>query len=36
MLLLQNSHLFEHAGLLAKLMATASTIKDLFSAFSAR
>jgi hypothetical protein len=36
MLLLQNSHLFAHAGLLAKFMATASTVKELFSVFSAR
>jgi len=36
MLLLENSHLFGHAGLLAKFMAIVSTIKDLFSMFSAR
>jgi hypothetical protein len=36
MLLLQNGHLFGHTGLLAKFMAIVSTMKDLFSMFSAR
>ena len=36
MLLLQNQHLFAHSSLLAKLLATVTTIKELFAMFSAR